>query len=239
MWLYRSSLVLLLSLAAVSGQMDRSSGLFKMPNATALHDLNDRLEGRLPNGATQAPTDSPTETPPSPSPSEAPTNTPTAAPTPLFNNPPCSICGEGDVGNPNATISLGNGIQLTCAVYDGLCMSGGCNPATCEEMANFENKGIVSICGCPTPPPTEMPSFAPSTLPSSSPSASPTDKPSTLPSSAPSYSPTKETQKTKSSVNEIMLVNIPREMDDLTLARFEIATLEFIKQAQPPTKGYN
>jgi hypothetical protein len=36
-----------------------------------------------------------------------------------------------------------------------------------------------------------------------------------------------------------MLVNIPREMDDLTLARFEIATLEFIRQAQPSTKEFD
>ncbi|KAL3896952.1 MAG: hypothetical protein SGARI_007034, partial [Bacillariaceae sp.] len=86
--------------------------------------------------------------------------------------------------------------------------------------------------------PSDMPSLSPSSHPSSYPSESPSDAPSGVPSFAPTYSPTQETQKTKSAVEEILLANIPREMDDMTLARFEIATLEFVKQAQPPTKGY-
>jgi hypothetical protein len=35
------------------------------------------------------------------------------------------------------------------------------------------------------------------------------------------------------------LLNIPQKMDELSLARFEIATLSFIRQALPPTRGFD
>lgn len=51
--------------------------------------------------------------------------------------------------------------------------------------------------------------------------------------------PTEEGFNTKTGVTNVALVDIEREMGDTPLSRFEITTLEFIRDTQPATPGYD
>lgn len=83
--------------------------------------------------------------------------------------------------------------------------------------------------------PSESPtkSLAPSEAPSISSSPS-TSEPSSVPTSA----PTEATFKTKTTVTNVFLQGLDREMNDQALARFELTTLQFIHELQGSTPDY-
>ncbi|KAG7355045.1 polymorphic outer membrane domain containing protein [Nitzschia inconspicua] len=239
MWTNRRDVWLSLLLVVVCDTSRQLVGanLVRFPNANALNGISERVESKK-NIATDLPTDSPTESPaPSPSPSEAPSNDPeriTAAPSAYPTESPA----------PSPSPS-----EVPTAIPTGFPSE---NPSSSPSISSAPSTS-------PTPMPSDVPSDIPSMVPSVGPSLSampsegpskslspsslpstwPSEHPSSTPSGAPTYSPTQETQKTKSSVSEIILVNIPRRMDDLTLAEFEVATLEFIRQAQSPNKAFD
>lgn len=81
--------------------------------------------------------------------------------------------------------------------------------------------------------PSDTPSMSPSVSPSHAPSISPSAAPTHVPSISPTATPTGEAVKTKTANANVFLVAIPREMDEMNMARFEIMTLEFIRDTMP------
>ncbi|VEU38888.1 unnamed protein product [Pseudo-nitzschia multistriata] len=161
-----------------------------------------------PNRITPGPTDYPTE---SPAPSPSPSQTPTIAPTP----------------SPSATPSVAPTISSAPSAAPSATPSAA--PSDAPSMAP---SGQPSLSAAPSAAPTI------STAPSAKPSASPTQQPSSSPSSAPSYSPTTVVHRTKTAVTTLLLEEISAEMDELTMAEFELFTLDFLKRKIEPSDEY-
>mmetsp|Transcript_25869 Transcript_25869/g.71037 ORF Transcript_25869/g.71037 Transcript_25869/m.71037 type:complete len:929 (-) Transcript_25869:412-3198(-) len=157
---------------------------------------------------TEPPTDFPTE---SPAPSPSPSKTPTEAPSPSPSAAPSAA----------PTISSAPSASPT---------------ATPSAMPS----DFPSLAPSMEPTVSAAPSSAPtvSAAPSASPSAPPTGFPSAAPSVAPSYSPTSVTHRTKTAVASLLLEEIAYEMDAITMAEFELFTLDFLKRKIAPQDDY-
>ena len=173
-----------------------------------------------PNRETTSPTESPTESPaPSPSPSSVPTPAPTPTPSSLPSFQPTK----------SAEPSAGPTNQPSSSPTDQPSKSPSASPTTSSAPSSSPTVSFQ---------PSGGPTMAPSMGPSMSPSENPTDQPSEFPSDAPSMSPTAIKDRTKTAVASLLLEEISTEMDVLTLAEFELFTLDFIRKKAVPTSEY-
>jgi hypothetical protein len=171
---------------------------------------------------TAQPTGAPTESPaPSPSPSAAPTNFPTNEPSASPTNFPTVTPMPSEAPTESMQPSL-NPSQAPTK-----------KPSSTPSYSP-SNSPTISPSAEPSPSPSVTPTAAPSATPTTGePSSKPTGVPTGMPSGAPSPAPTAEGVKTKIATSLILLEALDEKMMDDEIGRFEIRTLEFIKEAFP------
>lgn len=211
--------------------------------------INSQRPTRAPSPGPTEPTATPTESPaPSPSPSWVPTNDPdkiTTSPTESPTESPAPSPSPSSVPTPapTQTPSSSPSSQPTKSSEPSSAPTDQPSSSPTDQPSKSPSES-PSASSAPSATPTvsaqpsDGPSMQPSMTPSMSPSNNPTDQPSESPSDAPSMNPTAITDRTKTAVARLLLEEIPIEMDRMTLAEFELFTMDFLRKKLVPQDDY-